>query len=167
MKKFVFLVVMLVAGVAAYAQGTMVVNTEKIFKAMPAYVSAVESLDAQAEQYQKVVDEAYAQIEKLYNDYQTQRAYLSESQRQAREQTIVEREQQAERYQQEKFGQEGEMLKKRVETIKPIQEKVFGVIATYARQHGFTLVVDVATNPNVIYYAPGADKTEEIIKLAK
>ncbi len=167
MKKLILLVAMLAVGIAASAQGHMVINTEKIFKSMPAYVSAVEGLDARAEQYQKALDDAYAEIEKMYTSYQSQRSGLSEAQARQLEQTISTREQQAERYQQEKFGQEGELIQQRIEIIKPIQEKVFGIISKYAADHGYTLVVDVAANANVIYYAPGVDKTEEIIKLVK
>lgn len=167
MKKLIFLTVMLAASVAAYAQGQMVVSSEKIFKSMPLYVSTVESIDAQAAQYQRALDAAYTEIERLAEEYRREAPSLSDAARQQREQLIARREQQAEEYRESKFGQEGELIRKRIESIKPIQDRVFGIIADYARQHGYTAVLDIAANPGVIYYAPSIDKTSDIINLVK
>jgi outer membrane protein len=168
MKKSILLMAaMLLAGFAAQAQNYMVVNTEKIFMAIPAYVQAIESLEDLSERYQKEVDERYAEIEKMYNDYQTQKATLNEATRKVREDAIISREQEVIEYQESIFGQEGTIMKKRVELIKPIQDKVFGAITNYAQSNRYELVLDIAANPTVLYYAPSADKTEEIIKLTK
>ncbi len=168
MKKSILLSLVLCAAcTAAFAQKHMVVNTETIFKALPQYTAAIDQIDNLAKQYQSVIDQNYQSIEKQYNDYQAQRAYLTESARRSREDAIVAREKEVEKYQEEKFGQEGEIIKKRVELIKPIQDKVFGVINKYAEANGYTLVLDITTNPTVIYYSPSVDKTQEIITLAK
>ena len=169
MKKFSLLWIALFAVVAvAQAQERyMVVNSERVFKAIPRYNEALKSVDQLAEQYQQNVDAGYANIEKMYNEYMAQRAYLTESARQAREDAIIQQEQKAEKYQKEAFGPEGELMKKRVELIKPIQDAVFAAINRYAAANNYGLVVDVANNPAVLYYAPAADKTDEIIKLVQ
>ena len=87
--------------------------------------------------------------------------------RQAREDAIIAREKEVNKYQEQIFGQQGDLMKKRVELIKPIQDKVFGIINKYAQDNGYGLVLDIAASPMVLYYAPSADKTEDIIKLTK
>lgn len=168
MKKLIILAVMLAAcTTAAMAQKHMVISTEKIFKALPDYAQAIDSIDKLAKQYQSVIDTNYANIEKQYNNYQAQKQYLTESARRSQEDAILAREAEVEKYQEEKFGQEGEIIKKRVELIKPIQDKVFSVIGKYAQDNGYTLVIDLSSNPSVIYYSPSVDKTDDIIKLVK
>ncbi len=167
MKKIFLTLALAAACTAVFAQKHMVVNTEKIFKALPRYTQAIAQIDKLAEQYQGVIDQNYASIEKLFNEYQAQKAYMSESARRQREEIIIAREKEVEKYQEEKFGAEGEIIKKRVELIKPIQDAVFAVISKYAEANGYTLVIDVTGNPSVIFYSPSVDKTEEIIKLAK
>jgi len=167
MKKIMLLVTLLFAAAGAFAQGTMVVNTEKIFKAIPKYNDAMSQVDKLGEQYQKNVDQAYANIEQMYNSYIAQKAYLNDAARQSREDAIIKREQEAGKYQESIFGPEGELMKKRVELIKPIQDMVFAAINKYARDKGFTLVLDIANNPSVLYYVPTSDKTDEIINLVK
>lgn len=168
MKKFIILsVAMALVSFAAGAQNCMVVNTETVFKSMAAYTNAEATLDNMAKQYQREIDDAFAQVEKMYNDYVAQKAYLSESSRMARENAILDREAAIQERQESLFGPEGELMKKRVEMIKPIQDRVFEVINRYAQANGFALVIDLANNPTVLYYSPAADKTQEIIKLVK
>lgn len=166
-KSIIFALVLVFMGMTASAQKTMVVNTEKVFSAVAAYNDALETLDKLGQQYQKTVDDAYEQIETMFNDYQQQKAYLSNESRASREKAILDREQEVMDYQERMFGQEGELMKKRVELVKPVQDRVFGMINSYAQSNGYDLVLDIAGNPTVLYYNPSADKTEEIIKLVK
>ena len=82
-----------------------------------------------------------------------------------REDEIINRERELKQYQEQIFGPEGDLMKKRVELIKPIQERVFGVINSYAESHGLGMIIDRANNQPLLYYAPALDKTEEIINL--
>lgn len=167
MKKFIIMAAMALTAFSAQAQNYMVVNTETVFKSIAAYNEANTTLDNLGKQYQQEVDDAFAEIEKMYNDYIAQRPYLSEAARVTRENAILDREDEITAYQEKVFGPEGELMKKRVELIKPIQDKVFEAINKYAAANGQAIVLDIANNPTVLYYAPSADKTQEIIKLVK
>lgn len=155
------------AAFTVQAQNYMVIDTEKIFKSIPAYMQALETLNKQTETYQKNIDDAYAQIEALYQDYESKKDMLPQATRTVREDEIIRREREVLKYEEAVFGQEGELIKKRVELIKPIQDKVFAAIDKYAKDNNFGLVLDIASNPSILYYAPSTDKTEDIIKLTK
>lgn len=168
MKKSIILaVVFMSAVIAAKAQNYMVVNTETIFKSISEYNEAIESVDKEAGQYQQQIDDAFVEVEKMFNEYQAQKAYLSQSTREQREDAIINREKEINRFQEQMFGQNGELFKKRVELMKPIQDRVFSTINTYAESNGYELVLDIAANPSVLYYAPSADKTNAIIAILK
>lgn len=154
-------------GAAAMAQNYIVVNSEKIFKSIAAYNTAIEELDKLAKNYQEWVDAKFEEVEQLYNNYQQQRASLSESSRQQWETVILEKEQQATKYQEELFGQEGTLMKQRIEKIKPIQEKVFAAIEAYAKQVGAEVVIDSSNNPTLLYNAPSVERTDEVIATLK
>ena len=87
--------------------------------------------------------------------------------RNAREEEIIKREKDIKKYQQEVFGPEGDLIKKRLELIKPIQERVFAAINQYAETNQITMVIDRANNQTLLYYAPALDKTNAIITLLK
>lgn len=163
----VFTMALVLMGVAAMAQNYIVVNSEKIFKSIAAYNTAIEELDKLAKNYQEWVDAKFEEVEQLYNNYQQQRASLSESSRQQWETVILEKEQQATKYQEELFGQEGTLMKQRIEKIKPIQEKVFAAIEAYAKQVGAEVVIDSSNNPTLLYNTPSVERTDEVIATLK
>ena len=151
----------------ASAQNYAVVDSEKIFKSIEAYNTAITELDNLAEQYQKQVDEKFEAVETLYNTYMERKASLSEASQKANEENILKKEKEASEFQESLFGSEGELMKKRLEMIQPIQKKVFETIEQYAQQKGYDMIIDIAQNATMLYYSSKADKTEEIIKLVK
>ena len=157
------LVAMVLSVAAVSAQNYMVVDSEKVFKSLSAYNNALTQIENLSEQYQAKVDAQYQEVERLYNSYIQQRASLSEATRQQREQMILQKEQEAAEYQESLFGTEGELMKKRMELIQPIQQRVFNAIERIATQYGYDLVIDISANPTVLYYSSKVDYTQQII----
>ena len=168
MKKMILTLVLAVmtAGFAS-AQNYMVVDSEKVFKSIKAYTTALDDIETLAGQYQQQVDAKFQEVEQLYNNYMQQRASLSETYRQQYEQLILQKEAEATEYQESLFGTEGELMKKRMELIQPIQERVFNMIDRFAKQYGYDLVIDISANPTVLYYSSKIDYTESIISALK
>ena len=168
MKRLLVAIAVLLLSVAvASAQNYMVVDSEKVFKSLAEYNNALKELENLAAEYQAKVDEKFKEVETLYNNYMAQRAALSEYTRQQREQQILQREQQATEYQESIFGTDGELMKRRMELIQPIQKLVFETIENYCKQYGYDLVIDIAANPTVLYYSSKVDYTERIIEALK
>ena len=167
--KRLILTLALVAGFAfaTQAQNYAVVNSEKIFKSIESYNEAIAELDKLANDYQKQVDEKFAQVENLYNAYMERRDQLNAASQQANEEKILKMEQEATELQESIFGTDGELMKKRLELIQPIQKKVFDTIDSYAKQKGYDMIIDVSQNATMLYYSSKADKTNEIIALLK
>ena len=75
--------------------------------------------------------------------------------------------QEATKFQESIFGTDGTLMKKRIELIQPIQQRVFKAIEEYSQAKGYELVLDVAQNAEVLYYSPKADHTQAIIDQLK
>jgi outer membrane protein len=167
-KRILVLMTMLALSVtASVAQKVMVVDSEKIFKSIEAYNTAISEADATAQQYQKQIDDAFNELETRFNNYQNQKATMSAAARQKTEQEIIAREDEITKFQETVFGEEGTVIKKRVELIKPIQDKVFAAIDAYAQNKGFDMVIDKASNATLLYISPSADHTDAIIAIVK
>ena len=151
----------------ATAQNYMVVDSEKVFKSIKAYNDALNQIETLSTQYQQQVDDKFAEVERRYNSYMTQRGMLSETQRQTKEREILDLEQQATQYQESLFGTNGELMKKRMELIQPIQKHVFETLDNFAKQNGYDLIIDIAANPTVLYYSEKVNFTERIIEALK
>lgn len=167
MKRLILLAAALLTTGVISAQNYIIVNSEKIFKSVDAYNEAIKSLDTLAKQYQSQVDARFAEVETLYNTYQAQKASLSSTTRQARENEILGKEKAAQEYQESLFGKEGTLMKKRVELITPIQKEVFAAIEAYAKEVGADLVLDSSNNPTLLYNNPAVERTQQIIDRLK
>lgn len=167
MKRLILALALMLSFTAASAQNYAVVNSEKIFKSIAAYNEAITQLDQMAEQYQEQVDAKFEEVERLYNTYMQRKSSLSESLQQANEENILKMEREATEYQESIFSTDGELMKKRLELIQPIQKKVFDAIEEYAQSKGYDMIIDIAQNATMLYYSPKVDHTEGVIALLK
>lgn len=149
------------------AQNYIVVNSEKVFKSIDEYNKALNQIEELSATYQKSVDVKFQEVERLYNSYVEQRASLSASARQAYEQNILQKEAEATKYQESLFGTDGELMKRRLELIQPIQQRVFSTIESISKQYGYDLVIDIAANPTLLYYSEKVDMTNVVIEALK
>ena len=162
MKRILLLVLAFTAAIGSLsAQNYIVVNSEKVFKSIDEYNKALDTLDQLAKSYQQQVDLKFEEVEALYNNYKAQEMSLSASSRQARQNLILTREEEASKFQEET------LMKKRIELIQPIQKRVFDAIANYAAQNGYELVLDAASNPTLLYNSEKIDHTQALIEFMK
>lgn len=168
MRRFIITITAVVFSIGAtFAQKYIVVDSEKIFRSIAEYNSAITTLDGMAKEYQQKVDKVYAEVESLYNAYISQKQSLSVASQQAKEQEILDKERKVAEYQQSVFGNDGLIMKKRIELIQPIQNRVFAAIDSYAKAGGYDLVLDKASNATMLYCSDAVDHTTKIIELLK
>ena len=167
MKRLILIAVFVLTTGTLAAQNYIIVNSEKVFKSIDAYNTALSTLDKLAEQYQDMVDAKFAEVETLYNNYMNQKASLTAATRQTRENDILAKEKAAQEYQETLFGNDGTLMKKRIEMIEPIQKQVFYAIEAYAKQVGADVVLDSANNPTLLYSNPSVDRTQQVIDVLK
>ena len=167
MKRLILIAVFVLTTGTLAAQNYIIVNSEKVFKSIDAYNTALSTLDKLAEQYQDMVDAKFAEVETLYNNYMNQKASLTAATRQTRENDILAKEKAAQEYQETLFGNAGTLMKKRIEMIEPFQKQVFSAIEAYAKQVGADVVLDSANNPTLLYSNPSVDRTQQVIDVLK
>ena len=167
MKRLILIAVFVLTTGTLAAQNYIIVNSEKVFKSIDAYNTALSTLDKLAEQYKDMVDAKFAEVETLYNNYMNQKASLTAATRQTRENDILAKEKAAQEYQETLFGNDGTLMKKRIEMIEPIQKQVFSAIEAYAKQVGADVVLDSANNPTLLYSNPSVDRTQQVIDVLK
>lgn len=164
MKKIVFSALFLFLGMGVFAQKMAYVDTEYILKHMPEYKSSLSQVEGLSKQYQKEVDEAFAEIDRMYKAYQADQVLLTDDMRKRRENDIIEREKKAKELQRKKFGPDGELFQMRGKLLKPIQEKVSKTIAQTAKNKYIDFVFDKSTESTMmIYAASNYDLSNEVI----
>jgi outer membrane protein len=146
-----------------YAQKFAYVDTEYILSLLPDYKSAQKKLNEIAEQWQKEVDGKYEGIDKMYKEYQAEKILLSPEQQKVREDEIISKEKEAKKFQQDKFGYEGELFKKRQELVKPIQDKVFETIQKIAKDDALDFIFDKSSDMTMLFSNAKYDKSDNVL----
>ncbi|HEU4716871.1 MAG TPA: OmpH family outer membrane protein [Bacteroidia bacterium] len=165
-RKFIALVIALIASTGfSYAQKFCFVDTDYILNQSPDYQKAQQTLNDLSVQWQKEVEEKYAEIDALYKNYQQDQLLLTDDLRQKREAEIVQKEKDAKDFQKQKFGVDGELFKKRQELIKPIQDQVYNAVKQMAEKGGYAIVFDKAGDMTMLYTNPKYDKSDEVIDI--
>jgi len=164
MKKIVLSILMSLFVCTLMAQKFAFVDSDFILKKIPSYKAAQEQLDKLSTQYQKEIEGKYAEVDKLYQDYQAEKVLLTEEMRKKREDDIIEKEHQVKELQQKYFGKDGLLFKKREELTKPIQDQVYNAIKELANEGGYAVIFDASASPNMLYTNPRYDKSEEVLQ---
>lgn len=168
MKKLVLIFTIVLAGFAATAQQAAkfgYVDTDYILSQIPEYKAAQTELDKTSIQWQKEIEAKYTEIDKLYKAYQADAVLLTDDMKKKRENEIINKEKEAKDLQKQRFGVDGELFKKRVELVKPIQDKVYNAIKTVAEKNGLGFVLDKAGQVSILYANSKYDKSDDVLTL--
>jgi outer membrane protein len=164
MKKALLFISLLISSFAcSYGQKFAFVDTEYILSQVPEYKSAQAQLDAASAQWQKEIENKYAEIDKMYKAYQAEQVLLSDEMKKKRENDIISKEKEAKDLQKQHFGVDGDLFKKRQELVKPIQDKIYKAIKEIAANQAYAIIFDKASDLTMIYTTPKYDKSDDVL----
>ena len=147
----------------SFAQKFGFVDTEFILNQIPEYKAAKAELDKNSADWQKEIEAKYAEIDKLYKTYQAEQILLTDDLKKKRENEIVNKEKDARDLQKQHFGTDGDLFKKRMELVKPIQDKVYNAVKAVAEKAGLAIIFDKASDMMMLYASPKYDKSEDVL----
>lgn len=139
------------------------VDSDYILSNIPEYGDAQAELEALSTKWNNEVKAIYDKVSEMYKKYQTEMVLLSEDQKRAREQEIVNKEQEAKNLQMQYFGSDGQLYQKRTELVQPIQEKIYTALTELSQTKGYTFVFDLASGTSVLYASERADISDDVL----
>jgi outer membrane protein len=151
----------------AQAQRIAVVDVNKILESIDEYQAAQQELDQIASKWRQDIAQEYDKIKGMYNSYQAEQVLLSDEARRQREEEIMAKEKEVRDLQKTYFGPEGQLFKRRQDLVRPIQDKVYAAIESYAQDRGYDLVLDKSSASGILFNNPDYDKTEDIMNRLK
>jgi outer membrane protein len=113
--------------------------------------------------WQAEIEAMFTQVEQMYKAYQADAVLLPEDLKKKREDEIIKTEREAKELQRKRFGQDGDLFKKRQELIKPIQEKIFNAIEEIATKQNYAFIFDKASGPTIMYINARYNISDEVL----
>ena len=139
------------------------VDSDYILSNIPEYADAQEELNALSTKWENEIKAIYNKVSEMYKKYQTEMVLLSEDQKHAREQEIINKEQEAKNLQMQYFGSEGQLYQKQTELIQPIQEKIYTALTELAQTKGYTFIFDLASGTSILYASDKVDVSDDVL----
>ena len=152
-----------VVTLSAHAQSFALIDMEYIMENIPAFKQAEQQMEHLSKTWQAEIEKKGSEAKSLYDYYQKTAATLTASQRTASENSIVAKEKEVAQLRNKYFGNQGEMMKKRDELIRPIQDAVYHAIKAIATQKGYDVVLDRASSQSMVFASPRIDISNEVL----
>lgn len=172
MKKTFFLFAFLVLALSIGSAQTLkiaYVNSETILRELPEAQQVKKDLETVIKGWQDELDKMNKEFQDGLEDYQKKQAMLDPKARADKEKVLQDLQQKMREYQYQKFDQrEGEAVKLREKKFGPIQERVMRIIEKVAKDGKFNYVFDkLETATNLLYADPKFDLTYKVIDRLK
>ena len=164
MKKILLMIVVAMTAVAANAQKFALLDMEYILKSIPAYERANEQLNQVSKKWQAEVEALTTEATTMYKNYQNEVVFLSQEQKKAKQEQIMQKEKEAADLKKKYFGPEGELFKKRESLMTPIQEEIYNAVKEISDLRGYSLVLDRASDTAIIFGSPKIDISNEVLE---
>ena len=137
---------------------------EYILKNIPAYERANEQLNQVSKKWQAEVEAISTEAQTMYKNYQNEVVFLSQEQKKAKQDAIMEKEKQAAELKKKYFGPEGELFKKRTSLMTPIQEEIYNAVKDISDLRGYQLILDRASDSGITSGSPKIDISNEVLQ---
>ena len=173
MKRIVAAVCIIFGAVAAQdlvaQQATLkigIVDTETIVKQMPEAAEAEVRLGDVMKRYRDTLDSIQMNFQSKFEAYKKQEAMLTADGKRQKEDELRALQQQFVSYQEQKFGNMGEVAQMREQLLAPMRKKVQDAIAAVAKEEKMNFVFD-KINAALLYSDDKADITYRVLDKLK
>ena len=159
-----FFSVFLLICVQASAQRFGYVDTQLIMEKMPDYATVQSQLDKMIADWQKELESKQKDLAKMRLDFEAEKLLFTEDMKKQRVADLTSKEQEIIDFQTKVFGVEGQLFQKRVELMKPIQDKLADAIAKVARKRKLSFIFDKASDLSIVYPDPTHNYTDIVME---
>jgi len=165
--KIYFLMITLILGLGfspAFAQLKLgYVNSQQVLEKFKDALDVKKQLAELNTQWESEARNMQREIQKLQEELESQSLLLSDQRRQEKVQEIQTLGQKYQLFLQTKWGQQGEGVKKEVELLQPVYEKINTAIKKIGEAEGYQYIFDVVAG-NILYASDDQpDLTEKLL----
>lgn len=165
MKRIAILITLVVAtAFSSVGQRFAYIDSDYIMENIPEYKAAELEIERISIEWQKELEEKFAEIEQMFRAYQAEAPLLPEEIRRQREEAIVSREQSAKELQMRRFGRDGELFQRRQELMQPIQDRIFDAVKEIATRGNYAVIFDKSGGVTMLYTDVRYDLSDEVLQ---
>ena len=129
------------------------IDSEVLKERLPEFREAQRKLDQLRQDYENQAKDREAKLVKLQEDFRKQELLMSEARKAELQADFEEKVRQLQAFTQEKFGPEGELMRKNIELSEPIFKKINDALKVLAEEDSYDFVFDAAAPSSGLVFA--------------
>ncbi len=160
MKKFFVVLFLGVVFTGCNENKTAYVDTTKLIQEFSEMKAVEADFNTRSEKLKKELDSVAQGFQQEVMEYQENRATMSQAERQATEQELMQKQQMLQQQQQVRTGQ---LRQESDQVIDSLVTKVRDFVKVYGEENGYTYIFGSNESANIMYAEEGLDITEEVL----
>jgi outer membrane protein len=143
------------------------IDSEILKEQMPELRAVRQQLEQLEQEYAREASERESKLVKLQEDFRKQELLMSEARKTQLQADFDKQVRQLQEYGQQRFGPEGELMKKNIALSEPIFEKINAGLKVIAEEDGYDFIFDVAGNGAIVYADEKHNLTDKLLQRLK
>jgi outer membrane protein len=160
----IFLIVILLPGYSFSQQKIGYIDSESILKQLPEAQDAQKKIDVIVNSWKDEISEMEKKFKQKFDQYDKKKLIMSDQSRANAERELQDMDRKIMDFRTAKFGQDGELTKKQVEIMKPVQDRMYQAIQEVAKEDGFDYIIDKSGQIFLMYTNEKFDLTNKVIE---
>lgn len=140
------------------------VDMEYILESVPEYQEASTQLAGKVQRWKKDLDKMNDEIEQMKLNLSNERVLLTKELIEEREEEIKILEDEMLKYQQDRFGPNGDLDIQRRQLVQPIQDQVFNIVQEIAEAKKYDFIFDKSADVVMLFASKRNDISEQVLR---
>ncbi len=140
------------------------IDMEYILENVPEYREASTQLDGKAQRWKNDIDKMSNEVEKMKINLSSERVLLTAELIEEREEDIKIKEDEMLKYQQDRFGPNGDLYIQRRQLVQPIQDQVFNIVQEIAENKKYDFIFDKSADIVMLFSAERHDISDIVLR---
>ncbi|RLD30436.1 MAG: OmpH family outer membrane protein [Bacteroidetes bacterium] len=140
------------------------VDMEYILESVPEYQEASTQLAGKVQRWKKDLEKMNDEIEQMKLNLSNERVLLTKELIEEREEEIKILEEEMLKYQQDRFGPNGDLDIQRRQLVQPIQDQVFNIVQEIAEAKKYDFIFDKSADVVMLFATKRNDLSEQVLR---
>ena len=140
------------------------IDMEYILENVPEYREASTQLDGKAQRWKNDIDKMLNEVEQMKINLSSERVLLTTELIEERDEDIKIKEDEMLKYQQDRFGPNGDLYIQRRQLVQPIQDQVFNIVQEIAENKKYDFIFDKSADIVMLFSAERHDISDIVLR---
>jgi Skp family chaperone for outer membrane proteins len=167
-KKILFLAfaIFCVSLVANAQRGVRIgyIDMEYILENVPEYRESQIQLEGKVERWKQDLEKKQMEVDQMKLNLSNERVLLTKELIEEREEEIKIKEDEIIKYQQDRFGPNGDLMIQRRQLVQPIQDQVFNIVQEIAEAKKYDFIFDKSADIVMLFAAQRNDISDQVLR---